>query len=109
VELDPSFVLAWAYLSCAQSGSYWVGLDPSPARLAAAKDAADHALALDPDLAETHLALGYYRYYGLRDFTGGLAEFQQAEKGLPNNVDVNLAIAFIHRRLGHWEDAIDAF
>jgi tetratricopeptide (TPR) repeat protein len=106
VKLDPSFVLAWAYLSCAQSGNYWLGFDPSPARLAAAKDAADRALALDPNLPETHLALGYYRYYGQRDFTGGLAEFQQAEKGLPNNVDITNAIGLIQRRLGHWEEAI---
>ena len=108
VRLDPSFVLAWVRLSCAQSLSYWQGYDPSPARLAAAKDSADHALALDPNLPETHLALGYYRYYGQRDFTGGLAEFQQAEKGLPNNVDVVEAIARIQRRLGYWEEAIVA-
>src|SRR5438874_7845772 len=44
VKLDPSFALAWARLSSAQSGSYWLR-DPSPARLAAAKDAADRALA----------------------------------------------------------------
>jgi len=108
VKLDPSFALAWARLSYEQSNSYWVGHDQSPARLAAAKDSADHALALDPNLPETHLALGYYRYYGQRDFTGGLAEFQQAEKGLPNNVDVVEAIARIQRRLGHWEEAIVA-
>jgi TolB-like protein/class 3 adenylate cyclase/Flp pilus assembly protein TadD len=109
VNLDPSFVLAWAYLSCAQSQSYWQGHDPSPARLAAAKDAADRALTLDPNLPETHLALGYYRYFGQRDFTGGLAEFQQAEKGLPNDVDIIEAIGLIQRRLGHWEEAIDRF
>jgi TolB-like protein/Tfp pilus assembly protein PilF len=108
VKLDPTFVLAWARLSCAQSLSYW-GQDPSPAQLAAAKDSADHALALDPNLPETHLALGYYRYYGQRDYTGGLAEFQQAEKGLPNNADITNAIALIQRRLGHWEEAIDRF
>jgi tetratricopeptide (TPR) repeat protein len=106
VKLDPSFVLAWAYLSCAQSQNYWVGIDPTPARLAAAKDALDRALALDPNLPETHLALGYYRYFGQRDFPGGLAEFQQAEKGLPNNVDVNRAIGLIQRRVGHWDEAI---
>jgi tetratricopeptide (TPR) repeat protein len=108
VKLDPAFVLAWAYLSYAQSQSYWQGHDPSPARLAAAKDALDRALALDPNLPETHLALGYYRYWGQRDFTGGLAEFQQAEKGLPNNVDVITAIALIQRRVGHWDEAIAA-
>jgi len=109
VKLDPSFVLAWVDLSCVQSGSFWLGEDPSPERLAAAKDSADRALALDPNLPETHLALGYYLYYGQRDFTGGLAEFQQAEKGLPNNVDVIEAIGRIQRRLGHWEEAVNAF
>jgi TolB-like protein/class 3 adenylate cyclase/Tfp pilus assembly protein PilF len=106
VKLDPSFALAWACLSHVQSLSYWLGFDPSPARLAAAKVAADRALALDPNLPETHLALGYYRYYGKRDYAGGLAEFQEAEKGLPNNVDVIEAIALIQRRLGHWDEAI---
>src|SRR5262245_2243858 len=107
VKLDPSFALAWAYLSCAQSLSYWgLGHDQSPAQLAAAKDAADRALALDPNLPETHLALGYYRYYGQHDYTGALAEFQQAERGLPNNVDIIFAIALIQRRLGHWDESI---
>src|SRR5512133_2247813 len=40
VKLDPAFALAWARLSCVQSGSYWL-FDPTPERLAAAKDAAD--------------------------------------------------------------------
>ncbi len=108
VKLDPSFALAWAYLSIAQIWRYGVGHDwaSSPARLAAARDALDRALALDPDLPEVHLALGWYRYYGERDFTGGLAEFRQAEKGLPNNVDITEAIISVQRRLGHWDEAI---
>jgi TolB-like protein/Flp pilus assembly protein TadD len=106
VKLDPSFALAWARLSFVHSNSYWIGHDPSAARLATAKDAADRALALDPNLPETHLALGYYRYYGQRDFAGALAEFQQAEQGVPNNVDVIIAIALIQRRLGRWDEAI---
>jgi TolB-like protein/class 3 adenylate cyclase len=106
VKLDPNFVLAWAYLSCQQSDFYWIGLDPSPGRLAAAKEALDRALALDPNLPETRLALGYYRYYGQRDFTGAMKEFQQAERGLPNSTDVIRAIGLIQRRLGHWDEAI---
>src|SRR5438132_1209920 len=106
VTLDPSFALAWAYLSCAQSSVYWTGIDSTPARLAAAKDAADHAVALQPNLPETHLALGYYRHYGVRDFNGALAEFQLAQKSLPNDVGVLRAIGLIQRRLGHWDEAI---
>ena len=61
--------------------------------MAAAKEALDRAIALDPNLPEAHLALGYYRYYGHRDYTGALAEFRKAEKGLPNSADVILALA----------------
>ena len=104
--MDPNFVLAWAHLSCAQSLSYWVGTNPSPERLAAAKDSLDRALALDPNLPEVHLALGNYLYHGPHDYTGALTEFQQAEKGLPNNADVIEAIAVLQRRLGHWDEAI---
>ena len=106
MKLDPNFVLAWAHLSSAQSLSYWVGTDPSPERLAAAKDSLDRALALDPNLPEVHLALGNYLYHGPHDYTGALAEFQQAEKGLPNSADVIEAIAALQRRLGHWDEAI---
>jgi TolB-like protein/Flp pilus assembly protein TadD len=105
VKLDPNFVLAWAYLSCEQSRGYW--FDPSPAELAAAKNSLDHALALDPNLPETHLALGYYHYYGEGDFTQALAEFQRAEQGRPNGVDAILATALSQRRLGHWDEAIN--
>jgi tetratricopeptide (TPR) repeat protein/predicted Ser/Thr protein kinase len=106
VKLDPNFVHAWAYLSIAQSFCYWLGTDPSPARLAAAKDALDRALALDPDLPETHLARGYYRFHCSRDFTGALAEFRRAETVLPSNADIILAIAALQRRLGHWDETI---
>ncbi len=106
VKLDPNFAQAWAYLSIGQSGSYWLGTDPSSARLAAAKDALDRAIALDPNLPEVHLALGYYRYYGQRDFTAALAEFNQAENGLPNSADVIEALAALQRRLGHWDEAV---
>jgi TolB-like protein/class 3 adenylate cyclase/Tfp pilus assembly protein PilF len=106
VTLDPNFALAWVYLSSADSTLYWNGVDPTPARLAVAKDAADRAVALDPNFPEIHLALGYYRYYGLRDFKGALDEFQLAEKSLPNDVGVLRAIGLIQRRFGHWDEVI---
>ncbi len=102
VKLDPNFTLAWAYLSIAHSQSYWGGFDSSPARLAAAKESLNHALALDPNRPEVHLALGYHE----QDSTRALAEFREAEKGLPNSVDVIEAIAMAQKELGHWDEAI---
>ncbi len=102
VKLDPNFTLAWAYLSIAQIQSVWKGVDQSPAQMVRAKDSLDHALALDPNLPEVHLARGYNE----QDDTRALAEFRQAEKGLPNSADVIEAIARVQRTLGHWNEAV---
>jgi serine/threonine protein kinase len=102
VKLDPNFTLAWAYLSIAQIQSVEKGFEPSAARLAAAKDSLDHALALGPNLPEVHLARGYHE----QDDTRALAEFRQAENGLPNSADVIEAIARVQRALGHWDEAV---
>jgi tetratricopeptide (TPR) repeat protein len=102
VKLDPNFTLAWAYLSIAQIQSVGKGFEPSAARLAAAKDSLDHALALGPNLPEVHLARGYHE----QDDTRALAEFRQAEKDLPNGADVIEAIARVQRALGHWGEAV---
>src|SRR5205823_1630650 len=102
VKLDPNFTLAWAYLSIAQIESYRLGVQQNPARLAASKDSLDHALALDLNLPEVHLARGYHE----QDDTRALAEFRQAEKGLPNSADVIEAIARVQRALGHWDEAV---
>ena len=103
VKLDSNFTLAWAYLSIAQIRSYWREEDEqNQARLAAAKDSLNHALALDPNLPEVHLARGYHE----PDDTRALAQFRQAEKGLPNSVDVIEAIARVQRALGHWDEAV---
>jgi TolB-like protein/Flp pilus assembly protein TadD len=106
IALDPSFALAWARLSYEQMWSYWQGFDASPARLAAAKEAIDRAVALDPDLPEVHRALGYYRYYAERDFSGALTEFRAARHGAPNDADAIVAIACVQSRLGHFDEAI---
>jgi eukaryotic-like serine/threonine-protein kinase len=108
VKLDPSFALAWAFLSCAQSELYWHFSGSSPELLPAAKKAADRAVALNPNLPETHLALGYYSYYALRDFRRALVQFKEAERGLPNNADALRGVGLIERRLGHWDEAVAA-
>jgi TolB-like protein/predicted Zn-dependent protease len=102
VKLDPNFTLAWAYLSIAQIKSIEKEVDQSPERRAAAKDSLDHALALDPNLSEVHLARGYQE----QDDTRALAELGQAEQGLPNSADVIEAIAGRQRALAHWDETV---
>jgi len=102
VKLDPNFTLAWAYLSIAQRQSVFKDIDSGPLQRARAKDSLDHAVALDPNLPEVHLARGYNE----QDDTRALAEFRQAERGLPNSADVLEAIARRQRALGHWDEAV---
>ncbi len=107
VELDPTFAAAYAALSVAHSQLINLGVDRTQTRLAMAKEAVDKALALKPELPEAFLALGYYYYWGLREYDKALEAFAVAGEGLPSENAVLEATAWIRRRQGHWEEALD--
>jgi TolB-like protein/Flp pilus assembly protein TadD len=104
VELDPSFALAYARLSQLQSWSYYA-IEPSPERMREARETADEALRLQPDLAEAHLARGLVYYYLDRDYDRALSELAIAREDLPNDEVVWRIIAAIQRRQGHWQES----
>ena len=66
---------------------------------------AERALQLQPDLPEAHLALGFSYYYGDNDYDAALKEFEIAQRGLPNESEVYLAIGAIQRRQGKWAES----
>ena len=103
---DPGFALAAAMLAQAHMRTYWSVPDHTAARLAAAKAAAEQALALQPDLGEAHVALGAYWYYGYRDYTQALQQVDLARKSMPNSAGVELYAGAILRRKGQWSDAL---
>jgi TolB-like protein/Flp pilus assembly protein TadD len=109
IAADPDFALAYARLSYLKASAYWRGTDPSPQAINAAQDAATRALALQPNLPEAHLAMGYVHYWGHRDYAAALAEFATAHASLPNDTNVIAAIAFVHRRQGKLVQAIEEF
>ena len=109
VKRDPRFALAFARLANAHIQTYWFGHDRTPARLALAKAAADSAAALAPELAEAHLALGYYHYRGFRNYDQAMQHFDAARRLRPPTAELYSAIAAVERRRGHWNAAIDAF
>ena len=106
VALDSGFALAWANLAQAHASAYWQDWDPSPKRLALAQAAAERALALQPNLPEGHLAMGYYHYWGHRDYDRALAEFAITARSQPNNADVIEAVGYVQRRQAKWQDAL---
>lgn len=101
IKLDPNFALAYAGYSQLESWLYHTW-DPSTARRDHAQSLATRALELQPQLPEAHLALGFSYYYGNNQYDAALREFEIARQGLPNSMEVYLAIGAIQRRQGHW-------
>ena len=104
IELDPNFALAIARYSQLES---WIvhSFDRTPERRAKARALAERALQLQPELPEAHLALGSSYYYGDNNFDAALREFELAQRGLPNEAEVYLALGAIQRRQGKWAES----
>jgi serine/threonine-protein kinase len=109
VKADPSFAQAHARLSRVHAQIYWHHYDRTDARLRLAKQAADAATTLAPELAETHIALGFYHYWGELDYVAALREFEAARRQQPSNSELLQAIAYVERRQGRWEESLARF
>src|SRR6267143_6643342 len=104
IELDPNFALALARYS--QLESWMVRThDASSDHREKARTLAERALQLQPDLPEAHLALGFSYYYGDNNYETALKEFEIAQRALPHESEVYLAIGAIQRRQGKWADS----
>ena len=104
MELDPNFALALARYSQLESWLAREG-DRTSERRDKARSLAERALQLQPDLPEAHLALGFTYYYGDNNYDAALREFEIAQRGLPNESEVYLAIGAIQRRQGKWAES----
>jgi TolB-like protein/Tfp pilus assembly protein PilF len=105
VKADSTFALGQARLARAHTQLYWHYFDHTDARLRLARKALDAAVALAPDLAETHIALGYYHYWGELNYDAALREFETALRRQPGNAELLEAIGLVERRQGRWEQS----
>jgi serine/threonine protein kinase/tetratricopeptide (TPR) repeat protein len=108
IELDPGFALAYARLSLAYNELYWLGGEPTTARLEQAFESARKAVELGPDRGESHLALGEC-FYVSRDYVRAIAEFALAEEMLPGHVEVAHAQAYVTRRARGFAESLPFF
>jgi TolB-like protein len=104
---DPKFALAAALLGRAHMYLYWFGPDRTDERLAAAKQAAEQALRLQPDLGEGHFALAFYWYWGFHDYAKARQELDLARNTISRSFDVESLSAAISRRQGNWDEALE--
>jgi serine/threonine protein kinase/Tfp pilus assembly protein PilF len=104
VNLDPKFALAWALLSSVDAQGYYAAvLQPIVALREEARQAAETALTLQPNLGEAVLAKGYYHYYCLKDYDTAARYFEQARQLLPNSSQIPESLAYLARRRGQWD------
>ena len=104
VRLDPKFALGWALLSYVDARGYiTLALQPTVALREEARQAAETALTLQPNLGEAVLAKGYYHYACLKDYDTAVHYFEQARPLLPNSSRIPESLAYVARRQGQWD------
>jgi TolB-like protein/Tfp pilus assembly protein PilF len=106
VRLDPKFALAWALLSYVDALGYLtLTLQPTEALRDETGQAAEAAIALQPNLGEAILAKGYYYYACLKEYDAAVRYFEQARRFLPNSSQIPESLAYVARRRGQWEQS----
>jgi TolB-like protein/Tfp pilus assembly protein PilF len=104
VRLDPKFALGWALLSDVDARGYVTqALQPTLALREEARQAAETALTLQPNLGEALLAKGNYHYSCLKDYDTAVRYFEQARQFLPNSSRIPQSLAYVARRRGQWD------
>jgi len=83
LQLDPNYAPAIAGLAWVE-GQIYRNLDANPAHLQRAEEYARRALALDPDLAEAHVAMGTV-YSDKYDYNTAAREYRKATELDPDN------------------------
>jgi TolB-like protein/Tfp pilus assembly protein PilF len=108
IELDPRYALAWSELSRTWT-SLAGDLEVAPAREAYAKarEAADRALALSPDLVAAHVARGDILQLADFDWRGAEAEFRRALVLAPHDSDAKFKLGNQLATLVEVEEAIE--
>src|SRR6266567_2699958 len=104
VRLDPKFALSRALLSYVDAVGYLTTvLQPTLALREEARQAAETALTLQPNLGEAVLAKGFYHYACLKDYDTAERYFEQARLLLPNSSRIPGSLALVARRRGQWD------
>ena len=105
-QLDPSYSLAWAYLSRARNWQANEGLVPMEEGRRLAREAVERALSLDPNLAVAHAQMGRIKQQVEFDWAGGNASFQRAVALGPGDPENVRAAATSAAFLGRFEEGL---
>jgi TolB-like protein len=105
IRLDPDYAFAYAERSEAWA---WIGdlsSEMQKEAWAAATSDAEKAVAIDPQLAEAHAALGWVRFFIEWKFAEGLGELRRAQELSPWNPTANDLMGRVVVYLGQFQEA----
>jgi tetratricopeptide (TPR) repeat protein len=105
IALDPEFSLAYAALGKAHARTAFQGYGDTGEQ---SKINAERALELAPELPQAHEALGWYYYWVGREYEKARDHFDAARRKQPNSSEVLLGLGLSERRLGLWDEALEA-
>jgi TolB-like protein/Flp pilus assembly protein TadD len=106
-ERDPGYAPAWAGLSQAYARQVDGGQLPAADGYQQAREAAEKALALDPQLAEAHLAMGWIQVTYDWDWAAADASFRRALELEPGSAEALRNASYQADILGRSNEAID--
>ncbi len=106
VRLDSTFAPAWAELSI-YSVLLYTNSTPTQELAQRALAAAKRAIALDPEGASGHVALGRYYLTVDGDAAGAATELETARKAAPGDATVLAVLCTVDRSLGQYEKALE--
>jgi TolB-like protein len=96
-RLDPDFAPAWAWLSIVREYRVAAGKARPNQAMPASRDAAERAVALDPECADAHLALGIVKLQYDWDWGAAKEELEHAVQARPGS-------AFGLEWRAHWDE-----
>ncbi|MEA3147626.1 MAG: hypothetical protein QOI53_3212, partial [Verrucomicrobiota bacterium] len=108
IDVDQKFTLAYCRLAEAHDLLYYL-YDHTREQRNLADAAISRALASEPDLPEVQLIYAEHLYYAFRDYERAREHLAIAKSDLPNDTEAIALGAFMDRRQGHWEKAIQEF
>jgi serine/threonine protein kinase/Tfp pilus assembly protein PilF len=106
---DPEYALAWTELGRAYGQEADNGWVPVAEGYGRAREAAERALSLDPDLPEGHARLGVIRMHYGWDFRGAQESFARARELAPGSAAGYVGAGALALNLGRPEEARDLY
>ncbi len=105
-QLDPSYALAWAWLSRARNWQANEGLIPMEEGRRLAREAVERALSLNQSLAYAHAQMGRIKQQVDYDWAGANASFQRAVALEPGNPEYLSLAALPAACFGRFDEAL---